>query len=72
MDRSAKIFIAGHRGLAGSAICRHLIAQGFTNIITRTKSELDLCDQAATRNFFHKEKPRYVFVAAALVVQKVI
>lgn len=67
MDRSAKIFIAGHRGLAGSAIYRHLIAQGFNNIITRTKSELDLCDQVATRNFFHKEKPRYVFVAAALV-----
>ena len=62
-----KIYIAGHRGLVGSAIVRNLQAQGFTNIVVRTKNELNLTDQNAVKDFFEKEKPEYVFLAAAKV-----
>jgi len=67
MNREDKIYIAGHRGLVGSAIERLLKEKGFVNIITKTSSELDLRDQLSVRNFFEKEKPRYVFMAAAKV-----
>lgn len=67
MESAAKIYVAGHRGLVGGAICRALRAAGFTNVIGRTHSELDLCDQAAVRAFFAAEKPEYVFLAAARV-----
>jgi len=61
------IFVAGHRGMVGSAIVRSLASKGYTNIITRTRAELDLTDQAQVRAFFAKEKPQEVYVAAALV-----
>ncbi len=67
METTAKIFVAGHRGLAGSAIVRALTAAGFTNILTRTRQELDLLDQQSVTNFFATEKPEYVFLAAAKV-----
>lgn len=67
MNKQSKIFIAGHRGLVGSALVRTLQSQGFTNIITRTHSELDLQNQAAVDEFFIKEKPEHVFLAAAKV-----
>lgn len=67
MEKEAKIYVAGHRGLAGSAILRHLQAAGFTNTITRTHSELDLCNQQAVAAFFSEEKPEYVFLAAGKV-----
>ena len=61
------IFVAGHRGMVGSAIVRSLAGKGYTNIITRTHAELDLTDQAQVRAFFAKEKPQEVYVAAAMV-----
>jgi len=67
MEKDAKIYVAGHRGLVGSAIVRKLKEEGYTNIVTRTHSELDLTDQRATREFFEKERPDYVFLAAAKV-----
>lgn len=67
MKLTDKIFIAGHRGLMGSAIHRLLISKGYTNIITRSSAELDLRNQQAVSDFFDKEKPAYVFVAAAKV-----
>lgn len=67
MEKNAKIYVAGHRGMVGSAICRELQRQGYTNIITRTHSELDLTRQEAVEAFFAAEKPEYVFVAAAKV-----
>ena len=67
MDKNAKIYVAGHRGLAGSSIMRQLDNQGYTNIVTRIHSELDLTDQLAVRHFFKTEKPEYVFLAAAKV-----
>lgn len=67
MERSAKIYIAGHRGLVGSALMRVLRAKGYTNLLTRTHAELDLTDQAAVRAFFERERPEYVFLAAAKV-----
>ena len=67
MKQSAKIYVAGHRGLVGSAIERTLRLKGFDNIVTRTSSELDLKDQAAVRAFFKMEQPEYVFLAAAKV-----
>lgn len=67
MQNISKIFVAGHRGMVGSAIVRELRKQGYTNIITRTHSELDLTDQKAVNEFFEKEKPDYVFLAAAKV-----
>jgi len=67
MDQSAKIYVAGHRGLVGSAISRNLEAKGYGNVIKRTHAELDLTDQAATDAFFSQEKPDCVFLAAAKV-----
>ena len=67
MEKEAKIYVAGHRGMVGSAIVRELKRQGYTNIITRTHAELDLCRQEAVEEFFEKEKPEYVFLAAAKV-----
>jgi len=67
MEKSARIFVAGHRGLVGSAICRKLQDSGFPNLLVRTRAELDLCDPAAVRRFFDTEKPEYVFLAAAKV-----
>ena len=67
MDKNSKIYLAGHTGLVGSALMRKLTEKGYSNIITRTISELDLADQKATAEFFHKEKPEYVFLAAAKV-----
>lgn len=67
MDKDSKIYVAGHRGMVGSAIVRELQRQGYTNIITRTHSELDLCRQEQVEQFFATEKPEYVFLAAAKV-----
>lgn len=67
MQKSAKIYIAGHRGMVGSAIHRQLLAEGFTNFALRTSSQLDLRDQEAVAAFFEEEKPDYVFLAAAKV-----
>ena len=67
MEKSSKIYVAGHRGMVGSAIVRELQRQGYTNIITRTHSELDLCRQEQVEHFFATEKPEYVFLAAAKV-----
>lgn len=67
MNKNAKIYIAGHRGLVGSALMRCLQAQGYTNIVARTHIELDLTDRVATEAFFAAEKPEYVFLAAAKV-----
>lgn len=67
MELSAKIYIAGHRGMVGSAIMRNLQKQGYTNFITKTSAELDLRNQQAVADFFAKEKPDYVFLAAAKV-----
>lgn len=67
MEKHAKIFVAGHRGLAGSAIVRKLTDEGYSNLILKTKGELDLCNQADVADFFEKERPEYVFLAAAKV-----
>jgi GDP-L-fucose synthase len=67
MNIPSKIYISGHRGMAGSAIKRNLEARGYHNLITCTHSELDLTNQQAVNNFFEKEKPEYVFLAAAKV-----
>ncbi len=67
MKQNDKIYVAGHRGMVGSAICRQLEKNGFSNIITRTSSELDLTQQQAVSDFFEKEKPKFVFLAAAKV-----
>jgi GDP-L-fucose synthase len=67
MNKSSKIFIAGHNGLVGSAITRHLQQKDFKNLIFKKSSELDLKDQNKVHNFFKKEKPEYVFLAAAKV-----
>ena len=67
MKQTDKIFIAGHRGLVGSAILRNLQEKGFGNIVTRGREKLDLCDQAAVFQFLEEEKPDYVVVAAAKV-----
>ena len=67
MNPNSRIYIAGHRGLVGSAIVRRLQAAGHTALITRTHAELDLTDEHATRAFFHEHKPEYVFLAAAKV-----
>src|SRR5476649_2582177 len=67
MDRKTKIYIAGHRGLAGSAIQRELQRQGYSNIVIRTHAEVDLEDAAATQKFFEQERPEVVFLAAAKV-----
>ena len=67
MNKDSRVYIAGHRGLVGSAIVRQLEARGFTNLILRTSSELDLTNQASVQDFFTKEKPEYVILAAAKV-----
>ena len=67
MGLTSKIYVAGHRGMVGSAIVRELQRQGYTNIVTRTHAELDLCRQEAVEKFFSEEKPEYVFLAAAKV-----
>lgn len=67
MEKEAKIYIAGHRGMVGSAIHRQLISRGFNNFVLRTSAELDLRDQAAVNAFFAEQKPEYVFLAAAKV-----
>lgn len=67
MNKDAKIYVAGHRGLVGSAIVKKLQERGFRNILTRTHQELDLTNQQETADFFAKEKPEYVFLAAAKV-----
>ena len=67
MEKHEKIYVAGHRGMVGSAIVRELQRQGYTNIITRTHQELNLCRQEAVEKFFAEEKPEYVFLAAARV-----
>ena len=67
MEKEAKIFVAGHNGMVGSAIMRRLKAEGYTNLVTRTRAELDLTRQEPTEEFFQEEKPEYVFLAAALV-----
>ncbi len=67
IDRNAKVYVAGHRGLVGSALVRRLERAGFTNLVLRTHSELDLTDTAATARFFEEEQPAYVFLAAAKV-----
>jgi GDP-L-fucose synthase len=67
MEKSSKIFVAGHRGLVGSAIVRALETDGYTTVLTRTHAELDLGDQRAVEQFFAAERPEYVFLAAAKV-----
>lgn len=67
MEKNAKIYVAGHRGMVGSAIVRELHRQGYDNILTRTHKELDLINQQAVNDFFETEKPEYVFLAAAKV-----
>ena len=67
MEKNSRIYVAGHRGMVGSAIVRELQRQGYTGIITRTHSQLDLTDQRAVMTFFEEEKPEYVFLAAAKV-----
>jgi GDP-L-fucose synthase len=67
MDKNDKIYIAGHRGMVGSAIMRNLQQKGYHNIVFKTSKELDLKNQQAVNNFFEQEKPAYVFLAAAKV-----
>jgi GDP-L-fucose synthase len=62
-----KIYVAGHRGMVGSAIVRNLQAKGYSNIVTRTHAELDLTNQMAVKHFFEQEKPDHVYLAAAKV-----
>jgi GDP-L-fucose synthase len=67
MEKQGRIYVAGHRGLAGSALVRALHARGYASLLTRSHAELDLTDQAATARFFREERPEYVFLAAARV-----
>jgi len=67
MEKTAKIYVSGHRGLVGSALVRALTQNGFTNLTSKTRAELDLLDQKAVADFFATEKPEYVFLAAAKV-----
>ena len=67
MEKNAKIYIAGHRGMVGAALMRRLQHEGYTNLLTRTSAELDLRDQAAVARFFEEEEPEYVLLAAARV-----
>ncbi len=67
LDRTSRTYVAGHRGLVGSAVLRHLEGQGFTDLVTRTSSELDLRDRGATFDFFAEQRPEVVVLAAAKV-----
>ena len=67
MNKSSKIFVAGHRGMVGSAIVRSLQFKGYNNIITATRDQLDLLDQKAVYAFLENERPEYIFIAAAKV-----
>lgn len=67
MDKNAKIFVAGHRGMVGSALVRRLQASGYSNVIVRSRQELDLLNQQAVHDFMHAERPDYLFIAAAKV-----
>ena len=67
MERSAKIFVTGHRGMVGSAITRRLASAGYTNLVTRSRGELDLLDQRAVHDLLSQEQPDYIFIAAAKV-----
>lgn len=67
LEKHSKVYVAGHRGLIGSAIVRNLQKKGYTNIIGKTRRELDLTDQTAVKRFFDKERPEYIFLAAARV-----
>jgi GDP-L-fucose synthase len=67
VEKAAKIYVAGHRGLVGSALCKVLHEKGYTNLVYRTHAELDLTNQKAVQAFFEQEKPEYVFLAAARV-----
>jgi GDP-L-fucose synthase len=67
MEKESKIYIAGHRGMVGSAIVRKLEKEGYRNLVVRTSDELDLVNQQAVESFFKEEKPDYVFLAAARV-----
>jgi GDP-L-fucose synthase len=67
MESTAKIYVAGHRGMVGSALVRRLQQAGYGNILTRSRAELDLLDQAATHAFLAQEKPDFIFIAAAIV-----
>lgn len=67
MELNSKIFVAGHNGLVGTAITKALLSKGYTNLLLKTRSELDLTDALKVENFFQKEKPEYVFLAAAKV-----
>jgi GDP-L-fucose synthase len=67
MTSNPKIYIAGHRGMVGSAIVRELERKGYTNLVCRTRQELDLTNQLAVQNFFNQEKPDQVYLAAARV-----
>ena len=67
MNKTDKIYIAGHRGMVGSAICRKLEKEGFVNLVTRSSKDLDLRNQQSVDDFFESEKPAYVFLAAAKV-----
>ena len=64
LDRAAKFYVAGHNGMVGAAVWRHLKDSGFTNLIGKRSSELDLKDRDAVFKFFHKEQPRHVILAA--------
>ena len=68
LQRDSRIFVAGHRGMVGSAIARRLAGEGHVNVITRTRQELDLLDQRAVDTFFRSENIEFVFLAAARVV----
>ena len=67
LEKDSKIYVAGHRGMVGSALVRKLKSEGFTNLLVRTSAELDLTNQEAVTSFFRTEKPEYVFLAAAKV-----
>ncbi len=67
MEKSSRIYVAGHRGLVGSAILRHLQFRGYNNVLIRTHADLDLTDRTAVHSFFQQERPEYVFLAAAKV-----
>ena len=67
MDKQSKIFVAGHRGMVGSALVRRLQAGGYVNVLTASRAELDLLDQRAVHEYLAREQPDYIFIAAAKV-----